>query len=460
METGPRSEGWPPVAHLEPIETLAETGVYVAPHGELGPKPGVPGGVRGGWNPPRRNAETRKPRRISPLDLEAADPFRGIVLEGRPVESHALELGVDLERARAGAGVQDRASVLRWLDDTVRTRPSKRHPEGRPRRPRVARCGSLWAARQGAKLGLAHKACRDRMCPRCMEKRQQGEARELRRWCDERWSKGASVLFATLTQVKLPLEHEAAKAAILRLLGTRREAMNTRGALGKGLRQFFRGGVWFVELVWSYRGRRNKDGSRVAYSGWHAHLHGLLELAPVPDGMVRAAGPERAALAWYQAAQAALRRAWLAVNPEASGAAQHSELADRGRAGQVCKYPLAPFEVASAERAREAAVALVGRRTHDAWGEWRGWKKRAQALLEQDRIDEGVPEPEPVVFGDCTLLGLLYREYLQGRVHFDTPDREDTTGIPASDVIAAIRADPRTLQARAEDQAANERGPP
>lgn len=262
------------------------------------------------------------------------------------------------------------------------------------------------------------------------------------------------VLFPTLTQIKQPIEHETAKQAYARLMSARREMMNTGSKAGRELRQYLKGGIWCVELAWSYRGKKHRDGSVVAFSGWHPHLHGLLELTDPDPALVDRLGRQRAREVWSRMASAALRRAWIRLNPEASYIAQQVEDVDAARVGQVTKYVLAPFEIAAPSRSREAAIVLAKRRTHDAFGDWRGWVKKADALLDADREERGEEERPPIHFGDVTVQGLAVRLSVGSRVFFHPPGGEDLQGVPAVDVVAAVQSDPRTFQRRVADEGA------
>lgn len=465
--TDPLAPPGPLAGPLEPAETLAARGVSAPPCGGLQrkrAKRGGPGGVRGGRSLPRRVRKKRVPQVLGPVELAYSAPVQGQGVGGEMAADFAAGLGVELPQVGEDSGVLARARVLRWMDPAIRTRPSKRNPAGLPRRERVQRCGTLWAARCGEQLGMAHKWCRDRMCPTCAERRQRGEARKLRRWCEERWKKGARLIFPTLTQVKQSIELETAEQAITRLMTTRREMMNTKTKAGESLRGFIAGGVWCVELAWSYRGKLNRDGSRVAYSGWHPHLHGLIELTEPDADLVARLGHDRAVEVWARRAGSALRRAWIAVNPEASYAAQKIVDVDRQRVGQVTKYPLKPFEMAAPSRSREAAIALASRRTQDAWGTWQSWRREAEKLLDADREEAGEVERPPIEFGDATFQALAVRVQVGGRVFFHPPGGEDRIGVPTLDLVAAIQEDPRSFQRRVADEGAPgdllPRGPP
>lgn len=352
-----------------------------------------------------------------------------------------------------------RAKVLRWLDGSIVTRT------GKPRRDRVRSCGWLFAARRGDDLGLAHRWCRDRVCPGCMARRQSTESAALRAWVQDRQSSGAIVLFVTHTQVKQALEHETCGQAVDRLLENRRATFNTKTSAGRALRKVVTGGVFFTEVTWSYAGMKRGNGGRVAYSGWHAHAHGLVELAP-PPGASRRLGkggvftrlPRGSAAtrrrAWVRKASTMLVSAWLHHNPEGSEAAQKvvEVDGDARRVGQVCKYPLKPFEVANPDRQREACLALAKRRTNEPFGGWRSWKKEAA------RLPDVESKGPPIELGDCSFRKLMDRASHGSRVYFDTPwGDKDTVGVAAETVLAAFRRRPVTLQRQAREDRQRDR---
>lgn len=410
------------MSRLEPVETLAAApgcGVVSTERGARGESRAFP---------PSRRATLREATDPWHPDAEPAIAF----LTGRK----------SIARYRSDSGSSARQKVLRWLggEHDVYTRT------GKSLRSAVAGCGTLFAARQGGELGVAHRWCRTRICPGCMKRRQAKYARILQRWVRERIDDAGAgdKLFVTLTQVKQAIEHETAGQALTRVHNTRRETWNTKKALGRDLRDLVAGGVFFTEMAWSYQGKPRKDGSRVAYSGWHAHLHGIVEIVPPPHGWP----PAR----WRKHVAAAIVDAWLETNPEASRAAQHVELLASSQIGQVCKYPLKPFDYRDAARQREACLALAGRRTHDAFGTWRSWVAEGEALLAQ----EEEPRP-PIELGDVSLHNLQRRAEWGARVYFEVGGEKETEGVDAAAVLRAIAADPRSFQRRAAEQRQAER---
>lgn len=471
-----------PAGRLEPVESPAANTPSDAARGRKGGKRGSrerPGGVRGGRSLPRGDTRRAKrvPRELSIGELAVVAPVNPFsdLPGGGNVVPFADELGLDLQQAAKDSGAEARAKVLRWLDRSIRTRPTKANPDGNARCGRVAHCGSLYAARCDGSMGLAHKWCRDRMCPACMERRQRTESKLLRAWVRSRIDAGATILFPTLTQIKQNVEHETCKQAIDRLYTTRRAMMNLKTAAGRALRRFVAGGIWYCEVTWSYKGKAhyNRQGDvcgRVLEDGWHPHLHGLVELTSPPVELVGKLGRDRAGQVWSRMAASAIRKAWMAENPEGSYDAQKVIEVEEARVGQVCKYPLKPFAMAAAKRSREAAVSLVARRTNDAWGTWthkakepkrKSWRPLAEAMLAEQREAAGIPEQAPIVFGDATFQGVAVRAQTGDRVYFGF---DDDVGVPSVDVLAAIQREPRSFQRQAADNRAawelKARGPP
>jgi hypothetical protein len=176
--------------------------------------------------------------------------------------------------------------------------------------------------------------------------------------------------------------------------------------------------------------------------------------------MVDRLGLARAREVWARMAASAIRKAWIAENPEGSYAAQKVIDVDRARVGQVCKYPLKPFGMVAAARSREAAIALAKRRTNDGWGSWvakantipkqRSWRVQAEEMLAADRARARTPERAPIEFGDATFQGVAVRAQTRARVFFGF---DDEIGIPAVEVLAGIQRDPRSFQRQSAEAA-------
>lgn len=371
-----------------------------------------------------KSAELRRAE-AEPWNLAAADGIR--FLCGRAAMSGY----------RTDSDVVPRSRVLRWMGHDIRTRT------GKSRRDRIATCGMVFAARQGDALGLAHRWCRDRMCPGCMKRRQSQRSRFLHAYVDNKHAQGVDLLFVTFTQVKQDIAHETAAQALSRLHTSRREVFNPNDKGARTLRAMVPGGVFFTELAWSYKGKERRDGSRVTYSGWHAHAHGIVEVAAAPSGVSRKA--------WRNMVRRRLVAAWLGANPEASASAQKVVTLRPEQAGQVCKYPLKPFDHRNPKRQREACLALAGRRTNDAYGGWRSWTADGKALADSQR-DPRKATP-PIELGDVSLSYIQRRAEWGARIYFDKPGQgregRDTTGVAAVDLLRSVVADPRTFQRRA-----------
>ena len=335
--------------------------------------------------------------------------------------------GLDLADLARHTAAADRARAIGWVAG-LRTR-GRRDPrtgqrsEGTDRSLRLSLCGRLVIARltspRGASIWTTRSAwCRDRACPLCQRARQRRLGAELRQWCSQRAER---IYFVTLTQPKASLAEEGCKGAVDRILGTYRRAYGSGRASGRLVRLLWRGGIRSCETVIAAAGTLRRDGTTVALTGWHAHLHSLWELAPRPEGADLEAVADRlrrhalrriAALGreptsdssssrvrawsvvaqwsvalehhWAEVAIAVCRLAWLDACPGASAAAQDVQVADNKKIGQVTKYVTKPFELRPSY-AREAFGALVDRRMLLAWGTWRSWRRE----LDDDDDDDG-----------------------------------------------------------------------
>lgn len=330
--------------------------------------------------------------------------------------------GVDIVGLAIEAGAYERARALEWVAG-LRTKPTKANPEGKLRSWRVKDCGRLYAAMSESqgdmRWGAQPRSCHDRACPSCMRARSARLAKLLRLWLEPLMEK-ASVDFVTLTGIKLELEHESAAGAADRMFAAWAELVNKKTAGGRMLRTFYPNGLRAFEEVMSHKGKVRKDGSRVAYSGWHAHIHALMELAPLDADALRRVVAwlerrakrrdvalllvralrvqacllgeryEAAAVEWGELAREFLLWRWLDLNPEASWAAQCVEPADLHRCGQLTKYLTKPFELRSPSLARELFVALEGRRCLQGFGAWLSWVKAAEEASAVEDDEPGI----------------------------------------------------------------------
>lgn len=362
------------------------------------------------------------PSCLGPVEIVPYDPE-----PWRPADRHRLlDLGDDLVELAQDSGLVGRLDAMRWVAGLC-TRG------GRDRAANVAYCGALHVAQRGEQWGHEHVSCRDRACPSCAKRRQSELTRQARAFVGARLEAGAPVVFATLTVPKLAREFEDCQGACDRVLDAWRETFNTQRASGRFLRLFFAGALRTLETVLSQAGRVRKDGSRVRETGWHAHIHALLErTAPEAErieeavafcmrelkalsrrrktavvaqrwGVVAAIDAKVAELdklvltidrarrepaQWECAAELALLWRWCEVTPECSRGAQDVQRAQLERVGQVTKYVTKPFEIRDPLLAREMFAALESRHCIRAMGTWRSWRKEAEELDEHPEADE------------------------------------------------------------------------
>jgi len=409
---------------LEPPETSA------AKQREPFPVPDQTGlGTRG--VPRSGGGEAPAPGRVtdapSSRALRACHPIHPIA------HAWARGLGIDLRALESESNRDQRAAVLSWIGDAMTRGPGRiagvgEPRPGKPRAKRICQCGNVFAARRDGILGMAHRWCRDRFCPTCVRMRQEKESALLHAYVSS--LDLSCMAFVTLTQKKRHASEESAGEAISRLHESRRAVLNTKTALGRALRSVIPGGIVYTELTWSYAGKVNRDGSVVAFDGWHPHLHALVRMTS-PDAL--------------EVARAWLVGAWLRRNFDGREISQKVFQLDPSRVGQVCKYPVKPFEVANLRRQREACFAMSGIRTHEAFGTCVGWRKVGQKILEEKDAADGLAR-HPIEMGDATLQGLKVRSGMGERVYFDTFKVQDGTGVAAVDIVAAIQRDPRTFQ--------------
>ena len=377
----------------------------------------------------------------SEIEPEPSDDAIAAIPSGyRPT---ARRLGIDTYRVEVDAGTSRRREALAWVCGLF-TKSGKRRSE------RVAQCGTLRVARCGDVYGLDHSWCRDRACPTCMRHKQQREAAQVRRFYEQRQDEenGSAFIFATFTQAKKARSDESASEALDRLLRSFRRMTNKKYAAGREFRSWFSGGLRACETVLSRAGQPNKDGGKVAYTGWHSHIHAILEVAPPSPEAIAKWGLKRA---WEHRIECAKARAvglWLDVSEGARDHAQKMVLCDPNRAGQITKYLTKPFELRAGE-ARELFLAMKGRRVIEGIGEWRQWRT-------VEVLDEPRPEIElaPESFAD-----LVTQAENGGWIHFDLPCIGDngksfsvSESVPANLILRAIREDPRTFTQRRQDE--------
>lgn len=181
-------------------------------------------------------------------------------------------------RWRAEGHEESAAHLESWANFNVRksakyTRLLGVTRSGKPRGLRLALCGVAFVARMDGTIGWERRACRDRNCPSCGEKRSRGLAAGIRAFI-ERWQLMEHCAFPTLTQPKFP--NEDPRAAIDRLLDCWRRF--TRSAW---FRRNVAGGVRSIEATAREHGDMVGD-YEVKMPGIHAHIHAIVQWRPPP----------------------------------------------------------------------------------------------------------------------------------------------------------------------------------
>lgn len=268
-------------------------------------------------------------------------------------------LRVDVERVEAAAATHLRGAVAVALAG-VRTRPTPNYPDGIPRQTLIRGCGRMHAFKVGDGYDLAPVCCRQRACPSCARARARRNGAELDRAMRHRGELGACFLFATLTQPKLPRWVEQPRASVRRIVDVWQRLTNGKTACGRMFHRLFAGGLRTTETTYAQRGDEQRNGGgAVQVSGYHAHLHVLLE--------VRAGVSRIDAAKW-------LADRWCLFCDGASASAQCVRPASVADARQLCKYVTKPLEDVTRTPAilRELFGALDGLRLLQAFGDWVG----------------------------------------------------------------------------------------
>ena len=284
-----------------------------------------------------------------------------------------------LDQLSEGAKDEARAKALAWVNGMVSSR-------GRDRGKAVRDCGRLFPALlPSGKVVILARPCKDRACPRCMVARATKLGNQLRAACEVKAKSGAGLCFVTLTQKKAHASSEGPGEAIARLMTS--WARLTRSSSRKRnarLRAMMVGGVRGIECVWSGKGSEvftprakgqdltewketRKVSHVVRYSGWHAHMHCVIELAH----------PGRQLGEPIEELEHELREVWrwASKRSDPEQGVDVQEVQSRN-VGQVAKYCTKPFELPEA-RARELFSAIHSRRLLDGFGGWRGWRSWA-----------------------------------------------------------------------------------
>jgi len=330
--------------------------------------------------------------------------------------SLGLETAVDeaarLEREGDATGAR---ALRRWVNmdpeavmELVRSLPETRGGHGRELR--VGMCGVAFVAREAGAVVHARRACKDRLCPSCGERRRRRFSARLREIVREERERGRwiDLLFVTLTQPKVWLEYP--RAALRRLLAAFRRFREC--PWGK---RYLRGGVRSMEVTARRKGAR-VGNYVVKIAGVHAHLHCLLDVDP--------AGRSTLAAAWAEACEGA-----------SEGAVDIQEVSD-DNVYQVGSYVLdmsgmldmmreaegGGLEMSMKKYCQEVLSALHGARLVAAFGTWKG-------------RDLGLREaPGELVFGDRSVYALATSAPEDG----DIVRFADDSTMPAEEALRAM----------------------
>jgi len=351
-------------------------------------------------------------------------------------------LRVDVSRLEGAAATTHRRAVAAALAG-VRTSSTKKNPHGVSRGALIRRCSRQHAVKVGASFDVEPLCCRQRPCPCCSRARARRNALAVDKAVRARRAlTSAAFLFATLTQVKHPSWEESPRQAVHRLHSSWRELTNSKTATGREFHRLFAGGLRTTETTWSPKGASREHGGFVAYDGYHAHLHLIIEVRRGVDS-AEAAG-------WIQ-------REWMRIaGSEPQGQvvrpARFSELDDltsdeKSDAHQLCKYVSKPLEDVSDKPAilRALFSGIHGVRLLAAFGEWQGragvrlgWRE----LGEERDPSEGPPEPRwmgPTI-GKLMDYAQHHPEGTTDRVAFVGRRPDDEVMVSCSEAWAVIQA--------------------
>jgi hypothetical protein len=205
------------------------------------------------------------------------------------------------------------------------------------------------------------------LCPRCQALRSRELADHLRAWVDHRIAAGGRLFFVTLT---IPKPHGYDPTpAIDEVLAHWRWRTNIREPGGEAWTMVVAGAVRSLEVTWSPKGARRKDGSLVPYDGWHAHLHLLVELRKqASEHELRALVSE-----WID----------LVRGDERANDVQRIASGADKPVGELCKYVAKPLsQDMKPDLGRSLAKALHRRRMQVGVGSWKTWRRWAEDHVE------------------------------------------------------------------------------
>lgn len=320
-----------------------------------------------------------------------------------------------------------RQRALRWVAGMVTA-------SGRDRGIAVATCGRPVAVLVGDRLAIGGMRCRDRACPRCEALRSTELAAKLAAYIEHREDDGP-MWFVTLTQVK-PHGSDP-RAAIDTMMHKWRWWTNTRTAQGRAWRGVFTGALRVMEVTWSPKGKRRKDGSRVPYDGWHAHFHAVLQ------GGTEAEVHEQV-------------KRWCAQTG-ACFQAQDVQTMTADHCREICKYVVKPMMDVPVHLGRRLFETVHGRRLCEGIGDWRGWQRVADEISPDDENppvqwavhgepdEQGMRKPMPLALLMESYGDLVRRREEGITFHGWGRDGELVTELPVEQVGERLLDKPRWL---------------
>jgi len=382
---------------------------------------------------PRKRGVAGVPPRLEP-NTEIAIPRPSIApyaaVQTPEARSFLRSCGVRVHDAEREALTSLRAK----LEPILRRVPRGKH--GRTAWDSVSWCGRVVPQASADSARLVHASCGlHKVCPRCAREKSREDAGALRKWVDS--LPDDMVLVATVTQVRKSRRRESCSVAIDRLVesfsalrrGTKPKREPDRDKHPQRWARFwwrtcFVGGHRSVEVTYSQRGEKSKDGTAARFSGFHAHAHMVLEMAKPPKWWVEREFPgitaddEGVLSEWAALCQEMVWACWRIVSPVREvqevgpkwvGTALvrdnvHADFADRNRIYQACKYATKPAILNDAELLEqhtddhadskfhgmvELFRAVRLRKLQSSWGSWIGWRKKVdETTQETQEIEE------------------------------------------------------------------------
>lgn len=332
-----------------------------------------------------------------------------------------VELGFDIDELEREACTPERVRIGAALAE-YRTRPTERYPDGMCVREIIYACGHRCTAKRGGEYLIRAYRCRARPCPRCARAKAMKDGPIMQRFVATRTGAGATLLAVTLTQLKIREDDEDAGQAYQRLRASLRALRQHHASFGDRFRQMFAGGNDSFETTYS------AEGGATRYTGFHAHVHGLWEVAPGIDPI--------------DAAREVVDM-WLVVSGGADPKAQRIKIATPEHARYFAKYATKGMEEAPNPGAIQSLYeGMRGRRLQQAWGTWRADKRTGRKGWREIGADVYPAAAQIVLRGPS--IGAARRAEVLGPsaapLEFSHPSSTDIVCESAARVMAGVRA--------------------